>query len=59
MSKITFDVRLSQDQIDMIEFALRQSMRAYEQNDEIYWEINALIDMFDDVQENVLNSFVD
>lgn len=58
MSNETFDVRLSREQIEMINFALRNA-RSIPFDDEIVNEINVLIDMFENVEFDVLNSFVD
>jgi len=57
MSNETFDVRLSREQIELINFALRNSRIMFE--NENLNEINALIDMFENVEIDVLNSFVD
>lgn len=58
MSNETFDVRLSREQIEIINFALRNA-RSIPFDDEIVNEINVLIDMFENVEIDVLNSFVD
>lgn len=57
MSNETFDVRLSREQIEMINFALRNARSNFD--DENLNEINMLIDMFENVEIDVLNSFVD
>lgn len=57
MSNETFDVRLSREQIELIDFALRD-IRIMFDNEKLN-EINALIDMFENVEIDVLNSFVD
>lgn len=57
MSNETFDVRLSRDQIELISHALHD-LRIMFDNEKLN-EINALIDMFENVEPDVLNSFVD
>lgn len=52
MSNETFDVRLSREQIEMIVNALKSLNKIDD-------ECEILIDMFENVEIDVLNSFVD